>query len=721
MELKMRLVRAKLVEVCQHKELDVSFVPGLTVIVGPNGAGKSNMVNLIRASLTNDFGFMGGKKEDNIRRLKSTGVPSYVESTWHVASGIMTVRRGLSDCRSSLVVNGKEEIGNKESEITKRVLELTNLSAAKINDFLFANQDSLQDVISGTKSRRAELFQSLCGIEVMDKADRVIRDVVAGDRAIVGSFQQTTLDISLDRWRAAKQQIHELKQQVSQASSDLLTPDDFSGYNSLIQDYSNKDLYRTELELIKGRARKTKASLQEAETIAATLGKEVEVLRLELDEARDQASELTNKLQFISQENTAATQYIAAKKKLATPAPERPELVIDDESELRRKIAELEGENKRLDKIFDLIDKEGVTHCDKCGSSIHDIKDHKEEYEQAYQRNQDSLILLKQLLRTSMENLTILREYERKHTDYLRMIRENEDRVASILNLYSGREPQLCIQDDLSQQVVGAGQIVQQLVNKLQSAENSLSTSRQSVAIYKERLAVATKEYNEISKKLENTRDVTRAQCDEAKLLIGKHLEADNKVKELSAQLKVLRASALRHVLDARRLRAERRKLSRISRWVDCAENARSVLSKNRLPAKLIAAMMGRTTSIVNDYLEQLGVTYRVQAELQDFAFQAVHPDGTTEPAARLSVGQKTCLAIAFWLARAEVFVGALPFFCLDEPTAHLDDCRIAHVADLFGILSAKLASEGRQGIVITHHAELSRVATHTIQLSNNG
>jgi len=108
---------------------------------------------------------------------------------------------------------------------------------------------------------------------------------------------------------------------------------------------------------------------------------------------------------------------------------------------------------------------------------------------------------------------------------------------------------------------------------------------------------------------------------------------------------------------------------------------------------------------------------FRVVADPAEFAFTILHDDQSREPSLALSTGQGLCLGIAFWLARASVFESQFPFFVLDEPTANVDEKNVLAVAESIGALASQMAKEGRQGIVITHHAAVAAAATQRVSL----
>jgi len=209
----------------------------------------------------------------------------------------------------------------------------------------------------------------------------------------------------------------------------------------------------------------------------------------------------------------------------------------------------------------------------------------------------------------------------------------------------------------------------------------------------------------------------SEASLKQIQLQLARHEEHIDVFNSQRSKLAVKRTQAFETAGRIRRLRRQRRSLQRLSQWVETLKRSRDVFKRDRLPARVVAGMLHRTTAKLNEYLGQLSVPFSVVADPAEFSFLATHNDGTVERAKRLSTGQSLCLGISFWLARADVFSGQLPFFCFDEPTSNLDDEHVVSVAELFSYLAGDLIRKHRQGLVITHHEALARCATHVIQL----
>jgi DNA repair exonuclease SbcCD ATPase subunit len=90
---------------------------------------------------------------------------------------------------------------------------------------------------------------------------------------------------------------------------------------------------------------------------------------------------------------------------------------------------------------------------------------------------------------------------------------------------------------------------------------------------------------------------------------------------------------------------------------------------------------------------------------------------GRRQVAQRLSIGQKTVLALAFRVAVNAMFAEEIGLLALDEPTASLDQPRIQALAPVLEKLRDLSTAKGLQCLLVTHAANLSHLFESTIEL----
>jgi len=154
----------------------------------------------------------------------------------------------------------------------------------------------------------------------------------------------------------------------------------------------------------------------------------------------------------------------------------------------------------------------------------------------------------------------------------------------------------------------------------------------------------------------------------------------------------------------------------RLREFQHVAEQAREAL-KNA-PRLVAQRNLFKLESAINELLQIFGVNFFVKvAEDGTPTFRAHFFDGRNVPAQRLSVGQKTVLALAFRVAVNAMFAEEIGLLALDEPTASLDSARIQALAPVLEKLRDLSTAKGLQCLLVTHASNLSHLFESVIEL----
>lgn len=707
------LRRFKLAYACQHEALEHHLGPGIIAIRGQNGSGKSNLVELIRASVTNDFSGMEGNKLDNICRNLPSGAPSYVETEWEVSAGIVVLRRALANATTELRLNNVV-IANKESAVTEQVFKLMDIQPKVFKDFLFADYIKLIQLAAGNKESRSELIQSLCGLEILDKLDRQLRDAVSADGALVAQYDPAELDLELRTWSEYRLAIREGRSKVEELGRHILDGDTQKQYRQRLAKRESYEMYRAELAKAEDRLRKAKADEE-------SVGSELELT--EKSCLTQGTAVLATEKQLLEQERlhrayVASQAYQNKAKQLQVridqPAPvaaAAPEGLAMDATTASSTLAVMMERIRETEDALQLVDDGQEITCPTCLRLLKPSTAYLEFLQQRLSEAKQQLQVAKDCGKQWRAFELASQKYKTDKSIWDRTVADAKHDLSQL------EKPSEEGQQDAGQISLLRSQLQESKaklaeVNKAKvdtmmkqaSSQTRIESATADIASYSEEIAKLGKpETVQTLKKLKDLLDAHELCID------------DYNAKQSKLNVLLIRAGETSKRI--RKLRAQRRSLRRLSKWVDTLKRARDVFKRDRLPARVVAGMLHRTTAKLNEYLGQLSVPFSVVADPAEFSFLATHNDGTVERAKRLSTGQSLCLGISFWLARADVFSGQLPFFCFDEPTSNLDDEHVVSVAELFSYLANDLVRKHRQGLVITHHEALARCATQVIQL----
>lgn len=710
------LQRYKLVNVCQHVSLEQELQPGVVAIVGPNGSGKTNLMQLVRASVTNTYHSLAGTKEDNIYRLAAKDAPSYIETQWRVAGGDMLIRRGFRNSDTGLWLNGKRLVGNKARDITAKAVELIGTTPKVFDEFMFADVRRLTTIATGTKEERVSLIQPLCGLERIEVIDRQLRTAEVANEAVIGTFDPTELDAHQYRWAQLRDMIRGYRADISERKAGLPDRKQVETAQRRITEYKSRLRDREELDKAKDRLRKTLAELApaDAEVVEAT-----EAERVAGERAMAAATASAEHAAAVEKWR-AAKQYIDTKERLeaelSEPAPVQPKVVKFSHT-LAEVNEQISIETYRKEQAEEALQRANaadgeVQTCQHCLNEYQVTEQYMEHLETEI-AEAAAAIEEWQALRAKLEAYAALvQEYKSKKSSYdwsIKQATEQLEQLQARPVKLSGPKPKTP-EVSFKQQAMEANAAHAKAKRRLQEANHRATTLLS-------RKEHAEQDIERYERQLSKTTAASKATIDKLRKTVDTYHDLVSELSQVETELARAAGEVKGVVRHIRKLRAERRMLKAKAGWLEVLNRSRAVLKRDRLPARVISDTLYRTSDYLNQYLNTLGATFTAVPSPTEHSFDIRHLDGTREPANRLSSGQAVLFGVSFWLARAEVFRGQLPFFWFDEPVAHLDDEYTTASAEWLGRLGQEMVRVGRQGIIITHDYAITRKATQVVQL----
>ena len=155
---------------------------------------------------------------------------------------------------------------------------------------------------------------------------------------------------------------------------------------------------------------------------------------------------------------------------------------------------------------------------------------------------------------------------------------------------------------------------------------------------------------------------------------------------------------------------------ARLKNWTERATRVREAFKS--APRLVATRNLQRLETAINELLQIFSVNFLVRVATDGTpTFVAEFYDGRKQVAQRLSVGQKTVLALAFRVACNAMFAEEIGLLALDEPTAALDSVRIQALAPVLEKLRELSTAKGLQCLLVTHASSLSHLFESTIEL----
>jgi len=150
--------------------------------------------------------------------------------------------------------------------------------------------------------------------------------------------------------------------------------------------------------------------------------------------------------------------------------------------------------------------------------------------------------------------------------------------------------------------------------------------------------------------------------------------------------------------------------------WHTRMESVRGLFHKDAAPRLVAQRNLQHLQTAINELLRLFSASYVVEAD-EGLTFRARFPNGSNQPAERLSGGQKVILACAFRMVLNLMFAENIGALYLDEPTSWLDEQHIRGFEPVMNHLRAYASSRGLQCIIVTHERSLAPLFDSVIAL----
>lgn len=703
----MRLVSAKLVNVCQHKELSVEFGAGITGVFGRNGVGKSNLFSMIAASLTNDFSVVPGTKEQNVRWGMPSDERSYVSTVWSHDNRKFSLTRGLSPSKNSLKVAGGKEI-TKTAEINNVLGSLLSCNKQLIDEFMFVRQGELFSFISARPAARAVLLAQLCQVEKAEKLWNLLGEQIKLDSVMI-QLPTRDRDELERRLREVETEEVAILSKLRTAKKNLLDDAERDHVSASLRKYATKGELKRTLREKSDRANKLRNRQEQLEKALDEHRQKHRSAKQFIEDNKEEAGVYKNTISKLEESAKKLARKKWLLRQLEQPLPVKPRTPTGYEpsEKLQEEISRLKAEQSLIEKRNAAL--EGRDECPTCGSVV------SPEQKAKINGGGSELKKIANQLAQLIEQSRTSRGYEKALNTF-----HSEDAVAR-LHVRSWRS-----------ELDRLGDVAEQhSATKLANMEAFLSRfdqMRDNLSGYLARANDAADRLKETTEELQEQRaslTVTRKKLADLKTLPDreglrerwtKHKQAKSTRLTLRGRLTAIREEHTRLSSWLAEIDEFEKRSKAAKEWIEDLESYRGYVHRDALPKLVVQRKLERVISKANKLLEDLDAPFNVTAD-SDLAFVAIKRNGQREAADRLSGAEKAILAIAFRFAVNAVFASELGMMVLDEPTAGLDEHNMDVLADVLGRLANVTKRRDQQLIIITHDRRLERSFDHVLTL----
>jgi DNA repair exonuclease SbcCD ATPase subunit len=707
----MQLLKLEVRNWVHHRQRTCEFTRGLVAILGENGSGKSSLFGAIRWALTGENPNFG-VKADNISQYAKPGEPSHValefEHNGHIAR---VVRHLLPEKEQSLLLVDGAEAGRGDKSVTAGIEKLLGVDAKFISRFIIVSQTEIFSFIDDNQTETDKFFQRLFNTARADKCQDVIGKSLAklSRPEILKPASQLTLELE-----TAETAAQALQQQIEKLPSfeDFLSAQ--RSDQELLRQWDEREKIAAELVRLSQQEKEHAKQLADLEADSKQQESDLDAL-VNVTSGQESAHAAARSAlgHWASYKSVAKakTEFRAAREELAAQRLANEAVAAVPESELEQRhgqLARLKAELKAHETLLSTFAADGVVCCPTCHTPTADLQAH-------LTRTRDELIpTVKQQITVVEQELAELQAAAAAYVLWDKKDRELAAREQQLLaaeaKLVAVAPPESS--EDELQKTVDEYAEFQRVKSEL---EPVVRAAREKKAKLNGLLAGVREQHGRLTEQIGDLA-VTGADAHLARTRLENLRQRAAQRQNLEQQLAQaqMTVKTLADQLDL--AQQQETLLARTDAWVDVAGRAREAL-KNA-PRLVAQRNLARLESAINELLLIFGVNFVVKtADDGSPNFIAEFYDGRKQPAQRLSIGQKTVLALAFRVAVNAMFAEEIGLLALDEPTASLDAARIRALAPVLEKLRDLSTAKGLQCLLVTHASNLSHLFESVIEL----
>jgi len=667
------LNEVELANFLSHSSTKLGFNKGITVFVGQNGAGKSSIIDGIT------FALFGQHTRNSNKGLVRRGTNhAYAKVSFSILDRQFEAIRKI-DSKGTVSAQFFEKkdgtllplaSGERKQfgeSMTKTIESLIGMDFDKLKVASIVQQGELNSIINADPKKFKELVNAIIGIDKLDTAFEIIKDVVENFRSSIrekleyDDMDIESLRIKLDSaTKEIKQAEPEKEERLSRKKAQ---ENELVQVQKKIDTESVKELKIKELETRKSEL------VQYVKTAISALKKEIQ-------EKEKRFSDCDGCFTYISSKDETKSQITKIEQELESSRKEIQEFVEN--------LGKLGGQEELAGKLR-LQDGK----CPVCNSKVESLNPLFEE-----EHIHSEVIKI----RNRLDSLTKLEKDNREKKLDLEQKLQKALNAERTLSIHGIRQPQELVQ--LKEEISMLKNNIQGIPSELNSSENLIHLA---IDPHSESLC------NTIQTIQEETRGFDFIEFKNLKISF------DQKRKSLSMIEQEIGAITQK----IRTAKEQQEKISQIleelvlvKKYVSQLEEIRSQIFNRDGPVatSLRSWALNLISQKASEYLSTFNVKIQrvlLKEKARDVGISC-YSGNTILELDSLSGGEKVSVALALRLGMAHILGSSnLNFIILDEPTTHLDEERRK---SLVGILShAFEANLGAisQFIIITHDSEI--------------
>lgn len=706
----MQLLKLEVTNWVHHRQRTCEFTRGLVAILGENGSGKSSLFGAIRWLLTGENPNYG-VKTDNISQYAKEGEPSYARLEFEHGGRVAVVTRHLLPDKepATLLIDGKE-VARGEKGVTAEIEKLLGVDAKFISRFIIVGQTDIFSFIDDNQTDTDKFFQRLFNTSKADKCQDVIGKAllkITPPEILKPSSQLLIEQAELNGKIAA------LDEQIDK----LPTLEAFlraqEADQETVQQWDRREKAGVELQTLNQQFAQHNKDIQRYTDNLAEYEKDITAFADAISGKAESHREAKIALgHWANYKNIAKVKekLQAQRADIAKQRQEFPEPPVPTGQSFVQLRSELDSNAREIidaERFVKMFTEDGIAECPTCHTPSSQLAAQVDEHRQRIKALRD---LAAELITAADAQAN--KEHQRRQWEAMdNKLRALENQLDESERNLVAVKPPAATEEELQQAVADFEdfdaaqkelqpviQHTREQIAKLKGAAATIEERQQQLLELIKDIKVTSADAHLAKSRLAAMRE----QCGQRQTLEQQRAQLAFDLQRLSEQ----HANVLKQESAAVKLR----------KWENIANHAREAL-KNA-PRLVAQRHLQRLETAINELLQIFSVNFQVKVAGDGSpTFIAEFYDGRRQVAQRLSIGQKTVLALAFRVAVNSMFAEEIGLLALDEPTASLDQPRIQALAPVLEKLRDLSTAKGLQCLLVTHASSLSHLFESTIEL----
>jgi len=161
-----------------HRNTQIDFETGISIIIGENGAGKSSILEAVSFALFKQY---SGRKVEGLIRNGKQKMSLELDFFANGRSYRVLRKRGPSGSRSQLKIKegeGYHTLISKDKEVTREIQRILDIESALFLNAIYVKQGEISDIIEKSPAEKKQMIGKFLGIDSLERAWKNMKPIL---------------------------------------------------------------------------------------------------------------------------------------------------------------------------------------------------------------------------------------------------------------------------------------------------------------------------------------------------------------------------------------------------------------------------------------------------------------------------------------------------------------------------------------------------------------